>query len=141
MTKQPKQLKPTMNGASVRLLRMREELEKNAEDLGLAVMDLDYARRAIVRIDVIRAAMDDLSSAFRNAETLARPENWRLMMSFDLEHARTFLDRVDLNILAMALGRCEPRVLDFLRDWLEVCEPKLVPDGGPEAVSEEETKE
>ncbi len=109
-----------MNGASARLLELREALEQNRDGLGLAILDFATARRAIERVDFIREEIGGLVEALRNAETLAMPKNWRLIMSVDLPGAIVFLNEIDPNILGLALGRCDPRVLDFLRARLEV---------------------
>ncbi len=108
-------LATTMNGASNRLRDIREDMEQGSENLGLAVMDLKITERAIQRIDFVREQIEQLVQDLRSAETLALPPNWRLMMSIDLPGAIVFLNEIDQNILGLALGRCEPCVLDFLR--------------------------
>jgi hypothetical protein len=109
-----------MNGASHRLLKLREALEQNRDDLGLAILDFATARRAIERIDFIHDELQGLIEALRNAETLALAKNWRLILSVDLPGAIVFLNEIDPNILSLALGRCDSRVLDFLRARLEM---------------------
>ncbi len=117
-----------MNGASHRLLKLREALEQNRDDLGLAILDFATARRAIERINFIHDELQGLVEALRNAETLALAKNWRLILSVDLPGAIVFLNEIDLNIMGLALGRCDPRVLDFLRAWLEAGRPPMVTD-------------
>ena len=108
-------LETTMNGASSRLKEIRQKMEQGSENLGIAMIDLATTRRAIERIDYVRQQIEQLVQDLRSAETLALPPNWRLLMSIDLPGAIVFLNEIDPNILGLALGRCEPHVLDFLQ--------------------------
>ena len=110
--------KAMMDGASRRLRRIRQIVQQVEKRLGKAAIDFAAVQSGINEVKQSSGILAELEQELRNAETLAMPDNWRILVIYDEPFATYYLDNVELNVLRMGLQNCKVDRLEVIWEFV-----------------------